>query len=129
MKFRKKPVVIEAIQWKGNNERDMFDFLTNGTKKDKMVNTEEDTFRIDLVNGGCSVGNLMIKTLEGDMKANINDYVIKGVNGEFYPCKPDIFLKTYEIAEIETEKVVQATLDVVNHINKHQNFAKPMCNH
>lgn len=37
-----------------------------------------------------------METLEGDMKANIGDYIIKGVNGEFYPCKPDIFTKTYE---------------------------------
>lgn len=41
-------------------------------------------------------GSLIIKTLEGDMKANIGDYIIKEINGEYYPCKPDIFEKTYE---------------------------------
>lgn len=41
-------------------------------------------------------GGFYIPTLEGDMKANIGDYIIKGINGEFYPCKPDIFDKTYE---------------------------------
>ena len=99
-KYR-KPVVIEAVQWDGKNQREMFDFLTNDTKENCAVTLEEDTFRIDLVNGGCQVGNLIIKTLEGEMKASIGDYVIKGISGEFYPCKPDIFEKTYE-AEEET---------------------------
>lgn len=44
-------------------------------------------------------GELFVKTLEGDMHANVGDYIIKGVNGELYPCKPDIFEKTYEIVE------------------------------
>jgi hypothetical protein len=97
MKYRKKPVVIEAVQWTGENQRAMFDFLTTSTNKN--ITLEEDTFRIDLVNGSCQVGNLMIKTLEGEMKASIGDYIIKGVKGEFYPCKPDIFEKTYEEVE------------------------------
>ena len=44
--------------------------------------------------------NLVIKTLEGDMTADVGDYIIRGVNGEFYPCKPDIFHKTYDIVEV-----------------------------
>lgn len=44
-------------------------------------------------------GKLMIDTLEGNMKANVGDYIIKGVQGELYPCKPDIFEKTYEVVE------------------------------
>lgn len=59
MKYRKKPVIIEAIQFEDNPY-------------------------------------LKIETLEGIMKASVGDYIIKGVNGEFYPCKPDIFEKTYE---------------------------------
>lgn len=94
MKYRKKPVVIEAKQWNGKNEREMFDFLTSDTGQDVALDGEK--FRIDLANGGCQVGNLIIKTLEGEMKANIGDFVICGINGEFYPCKPDIFKKTYE---------------------------------
>lgn len=96
MKYRKKPVVIEAIQWTGDNQREMFDFLTNGEKKDEYMEPYGEHFYIDhqKVKGG-----LVIKTLEGDSVANIGDYIIKGIAGEFYPCKPDIFKKTYEVAE------------------------------
>lgn len=96
MKYRKKPVVIEAIQWTGDNQREMFDFLTNGEKKDEYMEAYGEHFYIDhqKVKGG-----LVIKTLEGDSVANIGDYIIKGIAGEFYPCKPDIFKKTYEVAE------------------------------
>lgn len=75
-KYRKKPVIIEAIQWAGKNLSEIDNFV------------------------GGSIANkgtiLIIHTLEGDMEASIGDYIIKGVNGEFYPCKPDIFDKTYE---------------------------------
>lgn len=97
MKYRKLPVEIDAVLWTGKNEREMFDFLTNYQKIDIRPTLEEDTFRIDLCNGGCQVGNLIIKTLEGEYLASKGDYIIKGVNGEFYPCKPDIFKKTYEL--------------------------------
>ena len=78
-KFRKKPIVIEAIKWYGNNENELF---TLGTD-----------WRIDR-------GVLYISTLEGNMKADIGDYIIKGVNGELYPCKPDIFEKTYDMVGV-----------------------------
>jgi hypothetical protein len=102
-KYRKKPIEIEALIWTGRNQREMFDFLTNNLKENASMTCEEDTFRIDLVNGACQVGNLIIKTKEGEMKADIGDYVIKEPfstdNRKFYPCKPDIFEKTYEIVE------------------------------
>ena len=94
--YRKKPVVINAVEWNGKNQREIFDFLTNGTKENCALTLEEDTFRIDLVNGGCQTGDLIIKTLEGELKASVGDFIIKGISGEFYPCKPDIFEKTYE---------------------------------
>lgn len=75
-KYRKKPVTIEAIQWNGGNLSEIRDFM-----------------RSTVVNHG-SV--LIIPTLEGNMYASLNDYIIKGVNGDFYPCKPYIFVKTYE---------------------------------
>ena len=75
-KYRKKPVVIEAIQWAGNNLSEIDNFIG------RTVDNKETT--------------LVIHTLEGDMEASIGDYIIKGVNGEFYPCKPDIFDKTYD---------------------------------
>lgn len=77
-KYRKKPVIIEAIQWNGNNLTEIDNFVGGSLKIEES--------------------SLVIHTLEGDMEASINDYIIKGVNGEFYPCKPDIFDKTYERA-------------------------------
>lgn len=94
MKYRKKPVVVEVIQWNGTNHREMFDFLTNYEKTNDFISTSGENFYIDheKVKGG-----LIIKTLEGEHIATIGDYIIKGVEGEFYPCKPDIFEKTYEM--------------------------------
>jgi hypothetical protein len=97
MKCRKRPVVVDVVQWQGNNEREMFDFLTGS--RSQPITLEEDTFRIDLCNGGCQQGNLIIKTFEGDHLAHIGDYIIKGVKGEFYPCKKEIFEETYEIVD------------------------------
>jgi len=80
MKYKKKPIVIEAMQWNDFNLDEVLRFLgVNGTLKSR------DTILID--------------TLEGIMKASVGDYIIKGVDGEFYPCKPDIFEKTYEKVE------------------------------
>lgn len=76
-KYRKKPVVIEAVQFTGNNVDEILEFA-----KDSFNNP--------------STSEIVIPTLEGNMMVSIRDYVIKGVNGEFYPCKPDIFDKTYE---------------------------------
>jgi len=84
-KYKKKPVVVEAVQWKGNNIKEIKQFVDN----DKLAEPAE----------FCEVKNLIIKTLEGDMIAPIGDYIIKGVNGEYYPCKPNIFEKTYEKVE------------------------------
>lgn len=84
MKYRKKPVVIEAVKWTGSNrdEIDTFLGLTNSP---------------DTANHGYADNNqLIIKTLEGNHAANPGDMIIKGVKGEFYPCKPDIFEATYE---------------------------------
>ena len=75
-KYRKKPVTIEAIQWNGGNLSEIRDFMRSTVETHGSV--------------------LIIPTLEGDMYASLNDYIIKGVNGEFYPCKPYIFAKTYE---------------------------------
>ncbi len=94
-KYRKKPVEIEAVEWKGNNLRDIYVFMG----EDVTFNDwrEQDRFH-DLENSK-RINGFYINTLEGSMKVNIGDFVIKGVNGEFYPCKPDIFEKTYELVE------------------------------
>lgn len=84
-KYRKKPVVIEAIQYTVRNVYDILDFVG-----DKLaMETDSDAT-------GCVSVKIAIKTLEGDMIVSPGDYVIKGISNEFYPCKPDIFEKTYE---------------------------------
>lgn len=81
MKFRKKPVVIEAVLWDGK--------LT--TIEPLLVGSSAESVYQDL-----GETSLMIPTLEGDMRADKGDWIIKGVKGEIYPCKPDIFAATYE---------------------------------
>lgn len=78
-KFRKRPVVIEAVQYL--NSADIHEFC--GEKVKQPMGKDY----------------LIIRTLEGDMICSVGDWVIKGINGEFYPCKPDIFEKTYEKVE------------------------------
>lgn len=80
--YRKKPVVVEAVQWTGENHAEMCEFI------------DPEVFEIIPRVG------LVIHTLEGDHHASPGDYIIKGVNGEFYPCKPDIFEKIYESATL-----------------------------
>lgn len=91
MKYRKKPVIIEAIQFEDNSDRiiEIHEFMGGDTIR---VNYEDKDNPY-----------LKIETLEGTMKASVGDYIIKGVNGEFYPCKPDIFEKTYERVTDETD--------------------------
>lgn len=95
MKYRKKPVVIEAIQLKVDNFDAVCDFM-GGTPVPK----HNPNFGVD-EHGNTNEPYLgvYIETLEGKMLASYGDYIIKGVNGEFYPCKPDIFEKTYDKAD------------------------------
>ena len=81
IKFRKKPVVIEAINWNGDKQKIKSFF---GDFDDWFFNKYD---------------QLVINTLEGNHRANLGDWIIKGVKGEFYPCKPDIFEQTYEEAD------------------------------
>ncbi|EES48010.1 hypothetical protein [Clostridium botulinum] len=80
MKYRKKPVIIEAVQFTGNNTLEVIEFIG---QQDLSIDSNA----------------VLIPTLEGTMRADINDFIIKGVNGEFYPCKPYIFEKTYEVVK------------------------------
>lgn len=79
--YRKKPVVIEAIQYTGDNVFEIKKFCVRGAL---------------YVGGKYKNGELYILTLEGKMRVSKGDYIIKGVKGEVYPCKPDIFEQTYE---------------------------------
>ena len=102
MKFRKKPVVIEAMQlcW------DTWSEICNFVPKEWFgggVYVHRDGSYHDLLLGGSDIYKLglLIKTLELPMLATEGDWIIKGVKGEFYPCKPDIFEQTYELVSEE----------------------------
>lgn len=89
--YRKKPLVIEAIQYTGDNLEEVKGFcpiieIVQTVKFDIKVSTDKGY-------------KLFISTLEGDMEVSVGDYVIKGIQGEFYPCKPAIFEQTYEEVE------------------------------
>lgn len=88
-KYRKKPVEIEAIQWTGVNLEEIKDFVGNDLQYDIIDTAWE-------VGKGTPHVNMKIHTLEGDHECTVRDFIIKGINGEFYPCKPDIFEKTYD---------------------------------
>ena len=94
--YRKKPVVIEAVQLSWRNWNEVCKFLgdTLGATNPGRYGPASDTCG----EPGPDYINLTIPTLEGDHTALHGDWIIKGVNGEFYPCKPDIFEKTYEVA-------------------------------
>lgn len=85
MKYRKKPVIIEAFRFMIEDEAP--DWFMDALSANVITSHE---------NGSCD-----IRTLEGVMLANYGDYIIRGINGEMYPCKPDIFLKTYEAVRKE----------------------------
>lgn len=84
--YRKKPVTIQAVQLTPLNLEEVEEFVGG-----------------DL--GVHHMGGVVIATLEGAMHASLGDYIIKGVEGEFYPCKPDIFAKTYEV--VSQEEVIE----------------------
>ena len=80
MKYRKKPIVVEAMQYTAESCRAIHEWIGMFHEGDGYL---------------CSTG-FLIETLEGQLEVKVGDWVIKGVEGEFYPCKPDIFEKTYE---------------------------------
>ena len=103
-RFTKKPVTIEAIQWTGENLREVITF-TDGPPDTRTTHAgmawEAYT---DLV----ARDGLKIYTLEGKMLANHGDWIIRGVKGEYYPCKPDIFEATYSPAALATWQATAA---------------------
>jgi len=88
-KYRKRPVVIEAFQWTGGPDQ-----------------TEDPEWIVEALDSGAATiifPNLYIRTLEGEMTADVGDWIIKGIQGELYPCKPDIFEATYDLVDGEEE--------------------------
>lgn len=89
IKARKKPVMVEAIQFMGGNWKECLEFTGDrGTYEQVVSEKYLESYQI-----------ITIDTLEGKMKAGLGSYIVKGVQGEFYPVKPDIFHKTYDIME------------------------------
>lgn len=82
--YRKKPVEIQAMQWKGDNAKEGVCKFMGGC---------------DCLSDCAAMEPIVIDTLEGEMTCNVDDWIIRGVKGEFYPCKPDIFAATYEPVE------------------------------
>lgn len=115
MKFRKKPVVVDAIQFDGTWKTAACFVSSFFDEK-----TSDAIFIPDLIEAHIACPNdtyikykdnkIILKTLEGGAIANKNDWIIRGVKGEFYPCKPDIFDQTYEKV-IEDQEVDQERLD------------------
>ncbi len=98
MKYRKKPVIIDAVQWTGENIDEALTFLQDGHADFKHL--PDDGVHIEPGVGHTPHdGKLFIPTLEGTITASPGDWIIKGVKGEFYPCKPGIFEATYEAVE------------------------------
>lgn len=97
MKYRKKPILIDALLFDGKNAIEVLSFMEISHDVDYRNPFDRDSY-CDYITKLNETG-IEITTLEGIMKAQIGDYIIKGVQGEFYPCKPDIFEQTYEIVE------------------------------
>lgn len=111
MQFRKKPIVIEAIQWTGKK-------IIVPPGPEWFLKAEQSDV-IELAGD-----QLWIKTLEGPMTAQIGDWIIRGVNGEIYPCKPDIFEKTYESITGATPPESVGNQTAVNVQKAEQNYAE-----
>ena len=90
--FRGKPVVVEAVRFNGLNAAEIDDFVGKKLERD-IIDTAWKA------GAAPPVMRLVISTLEGDMTASPGDWIIKGLKGEFYPCKPDIFEQKYEPVE------------------------------
>ena len=84
MRYKKKPIEVEAIKFDGTNHREILKFIYPSMTETGLEGAEK--MKLPIV----------IETLEGDMNVSVGDYVIRGVQGELYPCKPDIFEQTYQ---------------------------------
>jgi hypothetical protein len=88
-RYRKKPIVIDAVQWTGTNVDEVLGFTLG------RASVRDESF----TKLGSSERVLVIETLEGSMRAEPMDWIIGGIKGEFYPCKPAIFAATYEAVD------------------------------
>lgn len=114
-KYRKKPVVIEAFKWMGGHDQ---------TEDPEWIVEAIKEGEVWFIGSGSERVALQIETLEGVMTANRGDYIIRGIQGEIYPCKPDIFEATYEKAD--TEGVLSKTMITLNVDNIVEVFSKKL---
>ena len=100
LRFTKKPVTIEAIQWTGKNLREVITF----TDDHPDTRSHHADMAWEAYANLVARDGLKIYTLEGELLANVGDWIIRGVKGEYYPCKPDIFEATYspEVAPLSS---------------------------
>ena len=108
IKATKKPVTIECVKWDGENIEEIMAFC--GASAFSAVESQM---------GQTETEELYISTLEGNHHASVGDYIIKGVKGEFYPCKPDIFENTYDIVD-ESGPIVKEALAMDDLIYEHK---------
>ncbi|MDR2278902.1 MAG: hypothetical protein LBE23_13680 [Vagococcus sp.] len=94
MKYRKKPVVIEAVQFLGFESNDNFSERPERPERPEWL--VKAIYKDETVKLFGEPNKLTIETLEGTIFADVGDYIIRGIQGEIYPCKPDIFEETYE---------------------------------
>lgn len=87
-KYRKKPVVVDALRWQG--DWNMLEAWINTLSSQHVDLSKKRAMHL------ASDGSIVIDTLEGKMRCEIDDFIICGVDGEYYPCKPDIFIRTYD---------------------------------
>ena len=104
MRYRKKPVVIEAIQYTGDNIVEIIKFMQECARGDKTRYLRFDA------------GEYFIETLEGKYILSEGDYIICGIKGEFYPCKPDIFEMTYE--KVDSENLTHRSKECIQYISE-----------
>lgn len=90
-KYKTKPCEIEALQYTGDNVEEIIEFTEHQAYGGLKPKRNGDHL--------WASWGLFIKTLEGDMEASVGDYIIRGLRGEYYPCKPDVFIKKYELIE------------------------------
>lgn len=100
MEYRKKPVIVNAWQYDGDLQNSDGEFYCPPWVEKAF---SEGTLYYDALDG--SPSELFVKTLEGDHHASVGDYIIKGVAGELYPCKSEIFNQTYELAYLDDDDV------------------------
>lgn len=118
MKYRKKPVEVEAFKWTGGIDYTEDPEWIEEAIKDGVVSFREE---------GSPKVHMLIETLEGVMTSQVGDYIIKGVHGEFYPCKPDIFEETYEPSGAQVDgKLLAKELakPIKNELDKRARYAQ-----